>query len=109
MVQARLDEHGVAPDELDWDSWRREDGRWQVVLRYSAGGRDRTAAWMFDPLRRILEAADEEARWLTEEERAAPQPAATHRGRGGAPRLASVPAPQPEPSELSEPSGAVDP
>jgi hypothetical protein len=109
MVQARLDEHGVTPDELEWDSWRREDGRWQVILRYSAGGRERTAAWMFDPLRRILEAADDEARWLIDEEPAAPPPTAPTRSRGGAPRLASVPAPQPELSEAAEAAGEAEP
>jgi hypothetical protein len=62
-----------------------------VTLRYATGGRERTAAWTFDPLRRLLEPADEEARWLTEEERAAPPPAPT-RARNSGPRLASVPA-----------------
>ncbi len=90
LVQSRLDEHGVTGEDLDWDSWRRDDGRWQVILRYATGGRDRTASWTFDPIRRSLEPADEEARWLTEEERAAPPPAAP-RTRSSGPRLASVP------------------
>ena len=97
LVQARLDEHSVAPESLVWDSYRRDDGRWQVTLAYEAGGRGRAAAWIFDPLRRTLEPADDEARWLTDEERAAPPggPAAPQvRTRG--PRLASVPAPEPE-------------
>jgi Protein of unknown function (DUF3071) len=94
LVQGRLRDHGVAPDELDWDSWRRDDGRWQVVLRYAAGGRERTAAWMFDPVRRILEPADDEARWLTEPEADTPVPAPRARQRSAGPRLASVPAPQ---------------
>src|SRR5665213_1062652 len=42
LVQARLDEHNVAPESLVWDSYRRDDGRWQVTLGYEAGGRART-------------------------------------------------------------------
>ena len=61
-----------------------------------AAGRDRVAAWTYDPMRRTIEPADDEARWLTEEERAAPPPPAA-RTRG--PRLAAVPAPQPEVAE----------
>ena len=98
LVQSRLDEHGVAPGDLDWDSWRRDDGRWQVVLRYTAAGRERSAAWLYDPLRRIIEPVDDEARWLTDEERAIPQPPAPARNRGAAARLAAVPEPAPVPS-----------
>ena len=102
LVQARLDEHGVSAEDVEWDSWRRDDGRWQIVLRYAAAGRERTAAWMFDPLRRILEANDDEARWLTEQEAAAPPPQAPVRPRAAGPRLASVPsAPPADESKLS--------
>lgn len=93
LVQSRLDEHGVDPETLDWDSYRREDGRWQVTLAYAVAGRDRSAAWTFDPLRRTLEPADDEARWLTDEERAAPP-----KPKSG-PRLSSVPTPVPAPSD----------
>ena len=91
LVQSRLDEHGVNSEELEWDSWRREDARWQVTLAYSAAGRAHTAAWTFDPLRRTIEPADDEARWLTDEERAAPPPA-----KASGPRLSAVPARQPD-------------
>jgi len=99
LVQARLDEHGVAPDELDWDSWRREDGCWQVILRYTAGGGERSATWLFDPLRRTIEPSDDEARWLSDEDRTAPQPVA-HRRRGAGTRLTAVP--EPEPAGVAE-------
>jgi hypothetical protein len=100
LVQSRLDEHGVAADTLDWDSWRRDDGRWTVTLAYEAGGSDRTASWIFDPVRRVIEPADEEARWLTDEERAVPVPAPGRGGRSGATKLAAVP----EPAEPAEPA-----
>ncbi len=92
LVQARLDDLGVAAADLDWDSWRREDGRWQLVLTYPAAGRARAASWVFDPLRRTIDPADPEARWLTDEEQAAPEPV-----REAAPRLQAVPARQPDP------------
>jgi Protein of unknown function (DUF3071) len=113
LVQARLDEHGVAADTLDWDSWRRDDGRWTVTLAYSAGGRDRTASWVFDPLRRVIEPADDEARWLTDEERAVPipAPAPNRASRSTGPKLAAVPDPDASEApreELSdEPADAV--
>lgn len=91
LVGARLEERGVDPRQLEWDSWRREDGRWQVVLHYTAGERARTAAWVFDPARRTIEPDDDEARWLTEEERAVPE-----RVRPLHPRLTPVPAPEPD-------------
>lgn len=95
LVQSRLDEYGVSADDLNWDSWRRDDGRWQVVLTYLAGGRERAAGWVYDPMRRTIDPADPEARWLTDEEQAAPEPV-----REAAPRLQAVPAPQPEVGEF---------
>jgi len=92
LVRSRLEEHGVAPDTVDWDSWRRDDGRWLVRLSYEAGGDGRGATWLFDPVRRTIEPADAEARWLTDEERAAPEPR-----RSPAKRLTAVPAPEPDP------------
>ncbi len=97
LVAARLEERGVSPDDLEWDSWRREDARWEVLLRYTAGGRERLARWIFDPARRTIEPDDDESRWLTDEERAAPEPA-----RKAVRRLAPVPAPEPAPEPDEE-------
>jgi hypothetical protein len=96
LVATRLEERGVSPEDLEWDSWRREDARWEVLLRYSAAGRERLARWIFDPARRTIEPDDDESRWLTDEERAAPEP--PHKAVR---RLAPVPSPEaaPEPDE----------
>lgn len=96
LVATRLEERGVSPEDLEWDSWRREDARWEVLLRYSAGGRERLARWIFDPARRTIEPDDDESRWLTDEERAAPEST-----RKAVRRLAPVPSPEaaPEPDE----------
>jgi hypothetical protein len=89
LVRQRLGERGVDDGSLDWDSWRRDDGRWLVRLAYRAGDSERAATWLFDLQRRSLEPADDEARWLTDEERAAPAPP-----RPGPVRLTAVPAAQ---------------
>lgn len=33
----------------DWDSWRGEDGKWIVCLRWKAGRSDNRAHWVFSP------------------------------------------------------------
>jgi len=91
LVAARLAEHQVEDESLDWDSWLVGQGRWMVRLTYRADGSERAATWSYDPGRRSIEPADDEARWLTDEERAAARPA-----RPRAPRLAAVPAHEPD-------------
>ncbi|MEO8107643.1 MAG: septation protein SepH [Actinomycetes bacterium] len=68
LVGQRLEERGVPRDGMHWDAWRRDDGGWEVRLDYLAGGKDRSAEWVYDPVRRTMTADDDEARWLLEEE-----------------------------------------
>ncbi len=93
LVRTRLEGHQVDEDSLDWDSWLHADGRWLVRLVYRANGQERSATWLYDAGRRTVEPADDEARWLTDEERATAQPPQRSRG----PRLAAVPAEEPDP------------
>ncbi|MGI4896828.1 MAG: septation protein SepH [Janthinobacterium lividum] len=72
VVVARLSARAVDPEGARWDSWREEDGAWTVQVEFVAGGRGRIARWGFDPGARSLNAHDDEARWLSEEE--APEP-----------------------------------
>jgi hypothetical protein len=74
LVVARLEEHGVSRDALAWDSWRRDDGTWELTVSYPLEGTRRTAQWVFDPARTLVTADDDEARWVTGE---SPAPAAT--------------------------------
>lgn len=67
-VEQRLDARGVAEDDIIWDAWRGHEGEWSVICSFPAGGRQRQASWHFDPRGRTLEAADDEARWLGEDE-----------------------------------------
>ncbi len=68
LVGQRLEERGVPKEGMTWDAWRRDDGGWEVRLDYLAGGRERSANWVYDPARRTVTADDDEARWLLEEE-----------------------------------------
>jgi hypothetical protein len=71
-VSQRLSGRGVDPAAAEWDSARNEEGEWTVTLTFAAGGRQREARWHFDVAARTVVAADDEARWLSEDD----QPAA---------------------------------
>ena len=68
LVTERLAERGVDPASLEWDAWRREDGKWSVRLDYVTSNRPRHALWQYDSAGRYLMPDDDEARWLVAEE-----------------------------------------
>ena len=116
-VQERLLLRGAEKDTVQWDSWRRDDGTWEVLLVYRVAGEPHSASWTYDPPRRLVQAVDEEARSLIgeSEDLAAPEPSfpfvpriarlprdrpldrSLDRGRTG------PPAPAPEPAEETAP------
>ncbi|MCH0542266.1 DUF3071 domain-containing protein [Streptomyces sp. MUM 203J] len=63
-VQERLLLRGAEKDTVAWDSWRRDDGTWEVLLVYRVAGEVHTASWTYDPPRRLVQAVDGEARSL---------------------------------------------
>lgn len=67
-VGQRLAARGVDPALAEWDSSRTEDGEWTVTVTFPAGGRERQARWRFDVPARTVTAAEDEARWLSEED-----------------------------------------
>jgi hypothetical protein len=67
-VSQRLAGRGVDPSTAQWDAARAERGDWTVILTFPAGGRERQARWSFDVQARTVLAADDEARWLSEED-----------------------------------------
>jgi Protein of unknown function (DUF3071) len=83
-VAGRLDPLGVRDEALDWDSWRRDDGRWTVVLSYVADRSPYTAHFVYDPRARTTVPDDDEARWLIGDLAERPRPAQF------VPRLASA-------------------
>ena len=87
-VAERLRGRNLDPGSVEWDAWRREDGRWTLVADYRSGERARHAEFVFDAPGRYVVAEDDEARWLVGEPTASkgPQPRATPGPR----RLSSV-------------------
>ncbi|MFC8718235.1 septation protein SepH [Kitasatospora sp. NPDC057198] len=63
-VAERLALRGAEKDTERWDSWRRDDGTWEVILAYRAEGEHRRASWSYDPPRRLVQPNDDEARAL---------------------------------------------
>ncbi len=63
-VQERLTLRGAEKDTVQWDSWRRDDGTWEVLLVYRVAGEPHSASWTYDPPRRLVQAVDDEARSL---------------------------------------------
>lgn len=73
-VTERLLVRGADKDTAQWDSWRRDDGVWEVLLAYRVAGETHTASWSYDPPRRLVQALDDEARTLIGETDDAPEP-----------------------------------
>lgn len=73
-VTERLLLRGAEKDATQWDSWRRDDGTWEVLLVYRVAGETHTASWTYDPPRRLVQAVDDEARSLIGESDDTPEP-----------------------------------
>ncbi|MET8453570.1 septation protein SepH [Streptomyces sp. NPDC005209] len=91
-VQERLLLRGAEKDTVQWDSWRRDDGTWEVLLVYRVAGEPHSASWTYDPPRRLVQAVDDEARSLIGEsdDLAAPEPSFPF-----VPRIARLPRDRP--------------
>jgi Protein of unknown function (DUF3071) len=63
-VTAHLRSHNVDPSVVEWDAWRREDGRWTVTGYYDVAGRTGAATFSHDPRGSFVTVDDEDARWL---------------------------------------------
>ncbi|MFC7879218.1 septation protein SepH [Isoptericola sp. NPDC057391] len=64
VADTRLAARGVTTDEARWSARRDGTAPWVVEVRFSAGDRDRSARWTFDPKGRVVTPLDDEARWL---------------------------------------------
>jgi hypothetical protein len=91
-VQERLVLRGADRETIQWDSWRRDDGTWEVLLVYLVAGEPHSASWTYDPPRRLVQAVDDEARSLIGEtdDIAAPEPSFPF-----VPRIARLPRDRP--------------
>src|SRR5690242_10468672 len=77
----------VRSEDVEWDAWRREDGRWTLTATYVARGTEHRAEFSYDQPGRYVIADDDEARLLTGEASAA----ADHEPTVPTRRLTAVP------------------
>lgn len=63
-VAGHLRGHDVDASSVEWDSWRRNDGRWSLVALYATSARSGTAELTFDPPGNFVSLDNDDARWL---------------------------------------------
>ncbi|MFI9029240.1 septation protein SepH [Streptomyces sp. NPDC053560] len=110
-VAERLLLRGADKDSVQWDSWRRDDGTWEVLLVYRVATEPHSASWTYDPPRRLVQAVDDEARSLIGETDDTPEPSFPF-----VPRIARLPRDRPldrsldqqQPAERLAPQAAED-
>jgi DUF3071 family protein len=93
-VEAHLRSINVDPDTVEWDAWRREDGRWALTGEFAATKRRGTGLFTYDAPGNYVTADNDDARWLLGEAVAAPAAAASPSddlGRARQRRLSAVP------------------
>ncbi|MFE5536327.1 septation protein SepH [Streptomyces sp. NPDC056492] len=100
-VQERLTLRGAEKESVQWDSWRRDDGTWEVLLVYRVAGEPHAASWTYDPPRRLVVAVDDEARSLIGE--ADDLPATPEPSFPFVPRIARLPRDRPLDRTLDRP------
>ncbi len=88
ITAERLASAGADPDDVQWDARKRGDGNWLVQLTFTSGGRLHTAEWLFDPRRRHVIPADDNAARMSLPGAELPQPAAPGHGEATVTRLA---------------------
>jgi hypothetical protein len=76
-VSAKLAPRGVDMATVEWNTFRRPDGNWQVTLYYplrdgSSDDAKGEATWLFNLRRRSLLADDDGSRWIGGEEKTTP-------------------------------------
>ncbi len=73
-IAGHLRAQNVDPGGVEWDAWRREDGRWTLTATYDVAARDGQAAFTFDAPGNYVSADDDDARWLIGDTVAGPAP-----------------------------------
>ena len=101
VVVDRLLQRGVAPESIDWDSWKREDGKWFVSANYPSNDGMSQALWLLDNSKRSLTTENDNARWLTGDDRSPAEKVAV-------PAAGMVPTAQPRLSAVREPQPTLD-
>jgi hypothetical protein len=55
-------------NQISWNTWRLDDGTWNLVLMYPSRDGQSEATWNFDSNKRTLASRDDGARWINGEE-----------------------------------------
>jgi hypothetical protein len=108
-VAERLTELGADPEDAQWDSRKHGDGSWQVQLAFRAGGRLHIAEWLFDPRRRHVAPADDNAARLSLPDTELPPPVGGSLGAATVTPIRPRPDRQPLPSQRPAPGSAPGP
>ncbi len=89
-VIGQLERGGVDVDLVEWDAWRREDGRWSLLASWdpvdSVAVGATAALWVYDPAGRTVIADDHASAWLMGE-----RPEAIVDPADGRPHLVGLP------------------
>ncbi|WP_051217729.1 septation protein SepH [Nocardioides insulae] len=88
----------IDPETIEWDAWRRHDGRWTLVALVDTPQRSGTAELTFDARGNFVSLDNDDARWLVGERPPAPAPASDDLQEVRARRLSAV---SPTPSDLT--------
>jgi hypothetical protein len=88
IVAERLKAVGAAQEDAQWDARKLGDGTWQVQLAFTSGGRLHLAEWAFDPRRRHVMPADDNAARMSLPGAEPPLPAPPTPGEATVTRLA---------------------
>src|SRR5690242_18317031 len=89
IVAERMKAFDAEPDDAQWDAKKRGDGSWLVQLTFISGGRLHAAEWIFDPRRRHVLPADDNAARMSLPGSEPPQPAAPTPGEATVTHLAA--------------------
>ncbi len=72
-VETHLRSLQVDPRTVEWDAWRREDGRWTLTAAYRTTRREGTASFSYDAPGSYVTLDDDDARWLVGDQVEAPR------------------------------------
>ncbi len=67
VVEFLLGEHGVESNEIEWDTYRKENGEWIISAKYETKSGERIGQWSFNLNKGSIQSIDDEARWLSGE------------------------------------------
>ena len=79
-VTGKLAPRQVDMTAADWNTWRLEDGNWNIRLNYPIRDGLGSAEWNFDQTRRTIAALDESARWILGDETSLPERSTSDHG-----------------------------